>query len=335
MKVRIINHAEVVDLLPMRACMEVMEAALKTLSEGRAVNPLRNALWVPERPKLLGMMPAYLGDIDRLGIKVVSVFPENHGTQYDSHQGVVLVFEAEYGRLVAIVDASEITAIRTAAVSGVATRLLAREGAGDLAIMGSGVQARSHLEAMALARGIRRARVWSRDPEHARDFAERESGRHGFTVEPIADPREAVEGADLICTTTAAREPILMGEWISPGAHINAVGSSIASTRELDTAAVAGAKLFVDRRESTLNEAGDFLFPQREGAISADHIQGEVGELLLGKVAGRGSEQEITLFKSLGLAVEDLASANYVYEQAVAQNAGTEVEIGGLRTAAQ
>ncbi len=335
MKVRIINHAEVVDLLPMRACMEVMEAALKTLSEGRAVNPLRNAVWVPERPKLLGMMPAYLGDIDRLGIKVVSVFPENHGTQYDSHQGVVLVFEAEYGRLVAIVDASEITAIRTAAVSGVATRLLAREGAGDLAIMGSGVQARSHLEAMALARGIRRARVWSRDPEHARDFAERESGRHGFTVEPIADPREAVEGADLICTTTAAREPILMGEWISPGAHINAVGSSIASTRELDTAAVAGAKLFVDRRESTLNEAGDFLFPQREGAISADHIQGEVGELLLGKVAGRGSEQEITLFKSLGLAVEDLASANYVYEQAVAQNAGTEVEIGGLRTAAE
>jgi alanine dehydrogenase len=243
----------------------------------------------------------------------------------------VLLFEGEHGSLRAILDASEVTAIRTAAVSGVATRLLARESAGDLAILGSGVEARTHLEAMLAVRRIRRVRVWSPTPEKCERFAEREGKRHGITVEATDTAESAVASADLICTTTSSRDPVLKGKWIAPGAHINAVGSSIKSARELDTAAVLRSRLFVDRRESTLNEGGDFLFPKAEGAIGDDHILGEIGDILLGTVRGRESNEEITLFKSLGLAVEDLAAAQLVYARAVAEGAGTWVELGGGR----
>lgn len=331
MQVLIINQTEVHQLLPMGECMDAMADALRTLARGDAILPLRPIMWLPEKVGALGMMPSYLGDIRAMGLKVVSVFPGNHGTEYDSHQGAVLLFETEHGRLVAIIDASAITAIRTAAVSGVATRLLARDDAHDLAILGSGVQARSHLAAMLQARPIRRVRVWSRNPDHAAHFAECESRWHGTLVEAMPTAQEAVTGADVICTTTSAPEPILMGDWIAPGAHINAVGSSVAFTRELDTSAVAKSRLFVDRRESTVNEAGDFLFPKQEGAISDDHILGEIGAILLGSVPGRMSPGEITLFKSLGLAIEDLAAANHVYNRGIAAGAGVAVELGGGR----
>lgn len=333
MEVLVINQQEVPRLLPMETCIEVMEQALKTLAAGEAITPLRPVLWLPEKVGALGMMPAYLGDLQAMGIKVVSVFPGNQGTEYDSHQGAVLLFETVHGRLLAIIDASEITALRTAATSAVATRLLANPEAGDLAILGSGVQARSHLEAMLKVRPIRRVRVWSRTAANARAFAERESARHGVTIEVMATAQEAVEGADLICTTTAAREPVLMGRWLKPGAHINAVGSSVPFARELDTEAVLRARLFVDRRESTLNEAGDFLIPKQEGALDDDHIRGEIGEVLLGVVPGRTSSEEITLFKSLGLAVEDVAAAHAIYQAALAQGAGRRVELGGSRHA--
>jgi ornithine cyclodeaminase len=244
-----------------------------------------------------------------------------------------MLFEAKHGQLLALIDASQITAIRTAGVTAVATRTLAREDAGDLAILGSGVQARSHLEAMLNVRKIRRVRIWSRDPEHTRQFAEKASRRHGISIEPVATVQQAVEGADIICTTTAAPEPILRGEWIAAGAHVNAVGSSVSFTRELDTAAVVKSRMFVDRRESTLNEAGDFLFPKKEGAIGDDHILGEVGEVLIGKVKGRQLPDEITLFKSLGLAIEDVASANHIFTKAVEKGRGTWVELGGERNA--
>ncbi len=312
----------------MDVCVELMTEALETLGRGEAINPLRWGMHVPDLG-LLGMMPGYLESPSVLGLKVVAVFPGNHGTEFDSHQGLVVLFETEHGLPVAIMDASEITAIRTAAASGVATRLLAREDAHDLAILGSGVQARTHLEAMLVVRDVGRARVYSRNEARRTAFAARESERHGIPVEAVESAREAVEGADLICTTTSAREPVVMGDWIAPGAHINAVGSSIRSTRELDTDAVAMSRLFVDRRESTVNEAGDFLFPKDEGAIDEGHIVGEIGEILLGEVNGRGSPDEITLFKSLGLAVEDLASAHYVLERACAEGVGTRVELGG------
>jgi alanine dehydrogenase len=331
MKVLIINESEVRQLLPMAECIEIMSQALATLARGDAILPLRPVLWLPEKYGALGMMPSYMADIQAMGLKVVSVFPGNHGTQYDSHMGAVLVFETKHGQLLAIVDASQITATRTAGVSGVATRLLAHEDAHNLAILGSGVQAKSHLAAMLATRGIQNIRVWSRNPEHTQRFAERESARHGVNIEVAATVQEAVDGADIICTTTAAKEPILKGEWIAPGTHINAVGSSVPFTRELDTAAIIKSRLYVDRRESTLNEAGDFLFPKQEGAIADDHIQGEIGEILIGKVQGRTSPDEITLFKSLGLAVEDLSAANHVYKKAVEVGIGTPVELGGGR----
>ena len=333
MPVLVVNQEEVPRLLPMAECMEAMAEVLATLARGQAILPLRSILWLPEKVGGLGLMPAVLLPERVAGVKVITFFPGNEGTELDTHQGAVLLFEAERGQLLAVVDATSITAIRTAAVSGVATRVLAREDAGDLAILGSGTQARTHLEAMRVARRIRRVRVASKDPERARAFAARESGKHGIAVEPVASVREAVAGADIICTATSSREPILLGEWISPGAHVNAVGSSVPFARELDTAAVVRSSLYVDRRESALNEAGDFLIPKKEGAIGDHHIIGEIGEVLTGRIHGRATAKEITLFKSLGVAVEDVASARHIYEKAKASGQGRFLEFGGSRHA--
>ena len=331
MKVLIVNQREVRRLRPMGECIDVMADALAALSRGEAILPLRPIMWIPEIGGALGMMPGYLAGIGALGLKVVTVFPGNHGTKYDSHQGAVLLFEAKHGQLLAMMDATEITAIRTAAVSGVATRLLSRPESTSLAMLGTGVQARTHLDAMILSRGISTVRVWSRNSENAKRFAVREARKHGIRVESVASAEDAVAGADIICTTTSAREPILKGEWVGPGTHINAVGSSAAVARELDSDAVKKSRLYVDRRESALNEAGDFLIARKEGAVSEHHIMGEIGELLLKRIDGRGTRDEITLFKSLGLAVEDLAAANHIYGKALELNVGTLVELGGER----
>lgn len=324
MNVLVLSHSDVVRLLPMEACIEVMADALRVTSKGDVVLPLRSVVWMPDRTGMIGLMPGFLGDPTALGLKVVSIFPGNHGTGYDSHQGVVMLFDTEHGSPIAIIDASSITAIRTAAVSGVATRALARDGACDLAILGAGVQAATHLDAMRAVRPVRRVRVWSRDRDHAQRFADAAP----MPVEVMATARAAVEGADLVCTTTAARTPILEGAWLAPGAHVNAVGACFASARELDTAAVARARLIVDRRESTLAESGDFLIPRAEGAFGDDHIAGELGEVLLGGLAGRRSADEVTLFKSLGIAIEDLAAAHYLYTRALATGAGVSVPLG-------
>jgi alanine dehydrogenase len=333
MDVRVISQAEVERLLPMDECIDLMAEALATLARGDAVLPLRQMVWLPDRRGMIGLMPGYLGAPARFGLKIVSIFPGNHGTGYDSHQGAVLMFDPGVGSPIAVIDASAITAIRTAAVSGVATRTLARPDAGDLAILGSGVQASSHLEAMAQVRRLRRVRVWSRDPERTRAFAENEGKHRGVSIEAMPSARAAVEGADLICTATAAKEPLVEGAWIAPGAHINAVGACFATARELDTAAVAGSRLFVDRRESALAESGDVLIPIEEGAIGPDHIVGEIGDVLLRRVPGRATAREITLFKSLGIAVEDLAAAHHVLRKATETGAGVSAPLGAIREA--
>jgi ornithine cyclodeaminase len=317
----------------MRECVDAMQKAFLALAEGRALLPLRSILWAPDKKGALGMMPAWLGTTPEglLGLKAVSVFPGNHGTELDSHQGVVLLFEARNGRLLAIADATEITAIRTAAVSALATKLLARRDASDLAIFGSGTQARAHLEAMLAVREIRRIRIWSRNPDNARAFADRESKRHGAKIETAETPKKAALGADILCTVTSSREPFLHGEWLAPGAHVNAAGSSVAAARELDSAAVARSLYFCDRRESTFAESGDFLFAKREGAVTDEHVVGEIGDVLAGRCEGRTSPLDITLFKSLGLAIEDLAAASHVYERARERGIGTALPIGGSR----
>jgi ornithine cyclodeaminase/alanine dehydrogenase-like protein (mu-crystallin family) len=330
MDILIIDAAQVRQLLSMATCIDVMARALTALTRGEAQNPLRTMMWLPDQHGLLVTMPASMGDA--MGVKVISVMLGNHGTEYDSHMGAVLLFEAAHGRPLALIDASEITAIRTAAVSGVATRLLAQENAGNLAILGTGVQADSHLEAMLAVRPIQRVRVWSRNSANRAQFAARAKARYGVTVDSVDSAEAAVRGADIICTATSAAEPVLKGEWLSAGAHLNVVGASTPKAREVDSAAMRRSRLFVDRRESTLSEAGDFLIPKQEGVIEDDHILAELGEVLLGQKPGRTAPDEITLFKSLGLAVEDLASAQYLYQQAVEKGIGTAVAFGALRT---
>jgi ornithine cyclodeaminase len=286
----------------------------------------------PDKKGILGMMPGYLGTKGVMGLKATSVFPGNLDTPFESHQGAVLLFDTEHGRLLSMVDAGSITAIRTAAASGVATDVLARKEVTKLAILGSGTQAATHLSAMfAVRSGIRSVRVWSRNPEHAKRFANRKPGVGGARVKAAEEVRDAVLGSDLICTTTGAKSPILKGAWLSPGVHVNAVGASVPPYRELDTEAVAKSRFFVDSRESAQNEADDFRIPKQEGAVSDSHILGEIGEVLEGKVAGRTSANDITIFKSLGLAIEDLAAAHYIYTQALTRNMGTWIEFSGER----
>jgi ornithine cyclodeaminase/alanine dehydrogenase-like protein (mu-crystallin family) len=328
MPILFLSREDVESLLPMAECIEVVEEALRTLARGDAVQPLRSALWTPDRHGLLVVMPGMLGGGGGgvVGAKVLTVVPDNFTRGEDSHQGLVLLFDQATGRPLALFDAGAVTAIRTAAASAVATRALAREDAGDLAILGTGVQARSHLEAMKAVRTLRRVRVWSRNLENARRLAKEEGEHLGLAVEPVISAREAVEGADLICTATAATTPVLHGEWIAPGAHVNAVGACTPNARELDAAAVARSRLFTDRRESLLTEAGDFLLARGEGAVTDSHILGELGEVLEGTVPGRRSGDEVTLFKSLGIAVEDLAAGRHIYEKALAAGRGISLE---------
>ena len=306
--VRIFGAGEVTRRLSMEACIEAVEEAFLSLEGGEADQPLRTVVTLPGGVGSFLTMPAFLGRPASLGAKLITLFPGNHDRGLPSHQGVIVLFDPEDGSLSAVVDAGPVTALRTAAASAVATRLLARPDASELAVLGSGVQARSHVEAMLVVRPVRRLRAWSRNRGHLETFVAETADKHGIEVEAASSPRAAVEGAHLVCTVTGSPEPVLAGEWLSPGAHVNAVGASTAHTRELDTQAVAGARFYVDRRESALAEAGAFLMARDAGAVDDTHIVGEIGEVLAGKVPGRGSPDEVTVFKSLGLAVQDLAA---------------------------
>jgi ornithine cyclodeaminase/alanine dehydrogenase-like protein (mu-crystallin family) len=311
MSVRILDEEQVRQLLPMDECIDVMADALASLARGEMHNPLRFVVRPPGEPSLLGLMPAHRGgDAKVWGLKTVAIFPGNSARGLDSHQGFVALFDGETGQTRAIMNAGAITAVRTAAVSGVATRLLARSDAKTLALIGAGIQGHSHLDAMRAVREWDRIVVYSRTPGKLPG------------IEDAASAEEAVHDADVICTTTNAAEPILKREWLKPGVHINAVGSSIPTTRELDTETMRDAALFVDRRESTINESGDF----RLAELPPEHIRGEIGDLLLG-ARGRTSDDEITVFKSLGLAVEDLAAAEHVVRRAEAESVGSVVSL--------
>jgi ornithine cyclodeaminase/alanine dehydrogenase-like protein (mu-crystallin family) len=325
-EIRILRSADVHSLLPMGECIDLMHRTMSAVSAGRVVLPLRSVLVMPGELGMLGNMPGYLGEPECFGVKLVSLIPRNKPPQYSSHLGIVLLFEVEHGQPVAMLDAAEITAIRTAAASGLATRLLAKPDAGDLAILGAGEQASSHLEAMLCARQLRRIRVWGRDPAKAAAFADAEGAKHKITIEVAGSPREAVAGADIICTVTKAREPILLGEWIEPGAHLNVVGSSIASTAEIDTPTVVKSRFFVDYRSSTITEGGEYLRALRAGAITPEHILAEIGEVANGSKPGRTSPGEVTLYKSLGIAPQDLASAHYVLQKARESRVGQVID---------
>jgi len=298
-----------------------MADVLASLARGELFQPLRSVARPPDGAGLMGLMPAHRsGTAAAYALKEIVVTPHNPGRGLDAHQGAVLLHDGETGRLVALLNASPVTEIRTAAVSAVATRALARPGAERVAILGAGVQARSHVQAMRAVLEDPEIRIWARRAEAAGELA----ADVGAVVAPSVDA--ALFGAEIVCTTTSAREPVVERRWLAPGAHVNAVGSSIPSTRELDTETVAGSSFFVDRRESALNEAGDYLLAAAEGAIGPEHIRAELGEVLAGMHPGRERDDELTVFKSLGIAVEDLASAELVVRRAREQGVGTEVD---------
>jgi ornithine cyclodeaminase/alanine dehydrogenase-like protein (mu-crystallin family) len=326
MELLVLSHRDVERLLPMEECIDVMAAALADLAAGRVWQPLRFVVRPPETDTLLGLMPAYrLAPRPAHGLKAAVIVPGNPARGLDMHQGGVLLFDGETGELRALVDASAVTAIRTAAVSAVATRTLARPDARVLAILGAGVQARAHLEAMTHVASFERARVWSRDRARAEELAA--SAAAPFALEVAGSAQAAVEGADVVVTVTSSREPIIERAWLAPGAHVNAVGASIAAARELDGATVAAAALFVDSRESALNEAGDYLFAVADQGLGPDHIRAELGEVLIGAAQGRRSAEELTVFKSVGLAAEDLASVEHLCTRARETGVGTLVEM--------
>jgi ornithine cyclodeaminase len=313
-----------------------MASALSSLARGDAALPLRTVMRIPNTSNFFAAMPGFVSVNGEgvFGAKLVTVFPGNQGTAFDSHQGAVLIFDNEHGGVAAVLDGTAITSTRTAAVSGVATRALAREDASTLAILGSGVQAHTHLAAMCAVRPIRTLRVWSRNPENARKFADAARRDYGLDASDADTGAAAVRGADIVCAATSSNEPVLFGDWLAPGTHVNAVGVSQPHARELDSATVVRSRLYVDRRESALKEPGDILVPLNAGEIGPDHIVGEIGEVLIGRVGARRTPTEITLFKSLGLAIEDLAAASYVYAEAVKAGIGVRVELGGARVAA-
>ncbi|HEV8427184.1 MAG TPA: ornithine cyclodeaminase family protein [Pyrinomonadaceae bacterium] len=328
MKILVLDNQQIRELMPMKVCIELMADALSALARGEVYQPLRTVVRPPEARGLLGLMPAYrTGERGAFGMKAICVFPENPARGKDAHQGAVMLFSRETGELMALMNASEITAIRTAAVSAVATRSLARSDAQRLAIIGAGVQARTHLLALDAVRSIKEVRVACRNIEHAAEFAREMQPRFSFTIEAVKTNEQAVRDADLIVTATSSHEPVINKDWISPGAHVNAIGTHSPTSREIDGATMASAKIFVDRRESALNESGDYLLAEKEGLVNAESIVAEIGELLIGTKAGRSSADEITLFKSLGLAIEDVACAELLYQRALSENRGTRVEL--------
>ncbi len=323
MKILVLAGHHVRALLPYAECADVMREALAGLARGRIQQPLRTVVRLRDAAGFMGLMPAYSPE-DGYGLKALVITPGNPAIGKDAHQGGVLLFDAGTGEPLALVNASAVTEIRTAAVSAVATDLLARPGAAELAIVGTGVQGRAHAHAIAATRPLTGVRLAGRDPARTRAVAAELSARLSVPVSCCDTVSEAVAGADIVVTATSSREPVLRREWLAVGTHVNAVGACLPGDREIDTATMAEAAIFADSRESVSHEAGDFLLAQGEGVINP--VRAELGGLLTGIAPGRDDDDEITLFESHGLAAEHLAAASYQYEKARRQSVGTPAD---------
>ena len=314
----LLTESDVRDLITMPDLIAAMESALAAFSSGAVVQPVRTVLDLADRHALFGLMPAYLPASNaspaKLGAKLVTVYHSNLERGLPSHLATILLFDPETGALDAIVDGRYITEARTAAASAVSAKKLARQDARILAVIGSGVQARSHIEALSHVRKFDEIRVWSRTQENCRKCASE------MQAIPMASAEAAVRDADVIALVTASPTPVIDSAWIKPGAHVMAVGACRPAQREMDSALVARGRVFVDSRAAALKEAGDIVIPIQEGRITADHIAGEIGEAI-----ARTSPAEVTIFKSLGLAVEDVAAAHLAVERARRQAKGASV----------
>ena len=323
--VLILSHGDVTAALAPDACADAMAEVLAAHARGQAQMPLRSVVRFDGAAGFMGLMPAWRGGEEPVfALKTLCLMPGNPARGLDTHQGTVTLFDGATGVPTAILDASAVTAVRTAAVSAVATLTLAREDARVLAILGAGVQGKAHLQALVGVRGFEDVRVYSPTEAHARAVAAAGDG----LARVVSSAEDAVRGADVVVTATSAREPVLRRDWLEAGAHVNAVGASTPSVRELDVDTVAACALFCDSRESLRNEAGEYLLALEQGAIPGEnHVRGELGEVLAGSAPGRLHADELTVFRSLGLAVEDLAAAECAVARARRMGIGTEVEL--------
>jgi len=336
----VLSARDVHRLLPYDECAHAMRAALVALARGEVYQPLRTVLRPPGAAGLMALMPAYLAsgsagadgsagesvEPAAYGLKAICITPANPATGLDAHQGIVLLSSTATGEPLAVLNASALTEIRTAAVSAVATGLLARVDADVLAIVGTGVQARAHVLAISGARKLALIRVAGRDLARTTAFAASLAEQVAVPVVACASARDAVAGAGIIVTATSSAVPVVQRDWIGDGAHINAIGACLPAARELDSQTVAAAALFADSRESVTSESGDYLLALADGAIGSGHIRAEIGEILAGTEAGRTGPRQITVFESLGLAVEDIAAAALVYHKAAEAGAGCHAE---------
>jgi len=323
----LLSRNDVAQVLEMADCIDVVEKAFAELASGTAVLPLRTSITPPEGLSLY--MPAYLKELGALACKVVTVY-KNNPTKHNlpTTIGKVLLQDPKTGDVVCIMDGGYLTAVRTGAASGVATRYLARDAKGQVAgIFGAGVQARTQLWAVAVARDLSKACVYDLSKEAVDQFASEMSDKLSLDIVKADSPESVLEQADIICTATSSSTPLFDGEKVRAGTHINAIGSHTPNARELDTAIVKRSKFVADTVEACLNESGDIIIPIQEGALDKSHIHAELGEIIIGKKPSRESDEEITLFKSNGLAIQDVATAKLVYDRAVQQGIGTEVEL--------
>jgi len=316
---RFIDRDEVARRLTYDVCIPIVREAMMAFSRGETKQLLRSIIPLGDG-RLFGIMPGALGDHAPFGAKLLTVFPGNTAKGRQSHGGLIVLFDPDTGEPVCLAHAGEITAIRTAAASAVATDALARKDSRRMAILGTGEQAETHARAISKVRELESIFIWGRSPERARALAERLQAELAIRVAVASTVKEAVAEADIVCTVSSASDPIVKGEWVRPGTHVNVVGSSYAGPSEVDNDLVARSRFIADSREGVLNQGAEFLRAKAAGLIGDDHIVAEIGEVLAGKIAGRRSAEEITVYKSLGHVVQDLASAWVLYSDSSAGN---------------
>ena len=328
MSTLVLDSETVSATLNMPACIDLMAATQAAISRGEIELPLRSMLQVADGAGYFGVMPGEVGSAEVFGAKLVTLFPANPDRGIPAVQGHILLFDRADGTPLALVEASSVTALRTAAASAAATRVLAREDAATLAVLGCGVLAETHLEAMLAVRPVRDVRIWGRNFDKATAFAQshadQQADEKGAVVRAVADAAEAVAGADLVCTVTGSHTPILEGDWLSPGAHVNLVGAHNPATREADGRVLERGRVYTEITEFALAEAGDLLMAIEEGHFARTDIVGEIGQAIDGQIPGRSSESEITVYKSLGNTAQDLAAAHYVYTEATGNPAAKD-----------
>jgi ornithine cyclodeaminase len=318
MEIAFYDAAEVEELLDYPGCIDAMRRAMAALSSGERPQPLRQIFTVG-RNEMFGTMPGELAALSTFGAKLVSVFGDPARPGRTRHQGIVVAYDGQTGAVSCIADAEPITKIRTACATAAATDVLARADAEVLAIFGTGLQAESHLRAMPLVRPFREIRLWGQSPEKARELAARVSDEIGRAITPIADGREAAEGSDVICTVTSSADPILLGEWVGPGTHVNLVGSSFLGPVEVDSALVAKSRYVADYRPGVLAQAAELAVARDAGIVDDTHVIGEIGEVFAGRLQARENDSQVTIYKSLGHVVQDLAATAYLHERASAE----------------